>query len=115
MALYERDSHLANAPPTSWESIRGHAALPGWASALVVAAILAALVTGVAFLARRLGLRRKLSWCFALGAGCWLSAPFTADSAAGGLLAVGGLLLMPAAVAAEILLRRRNLDADTIR
>jgi hypothetical protein len=115
MPLAQRDSQMTGAHPTAWVSIRGDTVLPDWASALVVAAILALLVTGVAFLARKLGLRRKLSWCFALGVGCWLSAPFTADTAAGGLLAAAGLLLMPAAVVAEILLRRRDLDADTVR
>lgn len=115
MPLAQRDSQMTGGPPVSWESIRGPAGFPDWASALVLAAIFAVLVTGVAFMARRLGLRRRLSWFFALGFGCWLSAPFTADSAAGGLLAAAGLVMLPVAVVAEILLRRRDLDADTIR
>jgi hypothetical protein len=113
--LAQRDSQLTGTHPTAWVSIRGDSVLPGWASDLVVAAILALLVSGVAFLAGKLGLRRRLSWLFALGFGCWLSAPFTADTAGGGLLAAAGLVVMPVAVVAEILLRRHDLDADTIR
>jgi FtsH-binding integral membrane protein len=114
MPLAERDSQLTGAHPTSWESVRGPAGFPGWATVLVSAAILAVLVAGVALVARKLGLRRSLSWFFALGVGLWLAAPFAADTAAGGLLAAAGLVLMLAAIAAEILLRRRDLDADTI-
>ena len=106
---------MTSAPPTAWESIHGPAGFPAWASGLVSAAILAVLVAGAAFVTRKLGLRRRLSWFFALGVGLWLGAPFAADSAAGGLLATVGFLLMPGAVVAEILLRRRDLDADTIR
>ena len=115
MPLAQRDSQMTGTHPTAWVSIRGDSGLPGWASDLVVAAILALLVTGVAFLARKLGLRRKLSWLFALGFGCWLSAPFTADTPVGGLLAAAGLVSMPVALVAEFLLRRHDLDADTIR
>jgi hypothetical protein len=115
MALLERDSRMATAHPTSWESIRGPAGFPDWASALVSLAILAVLVAGVAFAARKLGLRRRLSWFFALGFGMWLWAPVIAGSAGGSLLAAAGLLTMPVALVAEILLRRHDLDADTIR
>lgn len=116
MPLGQRDSQMNDAPhPIAWESIRGSAGFPEWASVLVAAVIGAALVVGVAFVARKLGLRPKLSWLFALGVGMWLWAPFAADSAAGGLLADAAPLLMFAAVVAEILLRRRDLDADTIR
>ena len=105
MPLAERDSRMApTSAPTSWEPIRGQL---GWESTLLLAAIYALLVVAVAFLARKLGLRPRLSWLFALGVGAWLAAPFAADSAAGGLLAAAGLVLMPGAVAAEILLRRR--------
>lgn len=106
MALAERDSRMApTSPPASWESIRGHV---GWESALALVAIYALLIVGVAFLARRLGLRRKLSWFFALGVASWLVAPFAADSAAGGLLATAGLLTMAVALVTEFLLRRRD-------
>lgn len=105
MPLAERDSHSApTSPATSWQPVQEHV---GWESALLLAAVYAAVVVGVAFLARKLGLRRGLSWTFAIGVGSWVAAPFAADSAAGGLLAAAGLLLMPGAVAAEVVLRRR--------
>lgn len=108
MALAERDSRMNATAPSTLESIRGHADLPVWASALVIAGIVAILVVGIAFLARRLGMRPKLSWFFALGVGLWLAAPFAADNAAGGLMAAAGLFLLPGAVVAELLLRRRE-------
>src|ERR1700757_669228 len=114
MALAERDSHMAGAPPASWQSLRP-AGLPDWAAVLVAAAIFALVVTGVAFVARKLGLRPRLSWLFALGVGMWILAPVAADSAAGGLLAAAGLVAMPAAVLAEILLRRRALHPRALR
>lgn len=118
MALAMRDSQLNGAPhPTAWESLRGpgQAGFPEWATVLLSVAICAVLLTGVAFVARKLGLRRRLSWFFALGLGMWLWAPIVADSGAGGLLAATAPLLMLSAVVAEILLRRHDLDADTIR
>ena len=108
MPLAERDSRMVDTTPSAWESIRGHAVLPGWESALVIAGIFAIVVAGAAFLARKVGLRRRLSWCFALGVGSWLSAPFAADNAAGGLLAAAGPLLIGGAVVAELLLRRNR-------
>jgi hypothetical protein len=115
VALAERDSQMAGTPPTSWESVRGVAGLPDWAAFLAAAAIFAVLVVGVAFVARKLGLRPRLSWLFALGVGMWMWAPVAADSAAGRLLAAAGLLMMPLALVSEFLLRRRNLDADAVR
>lgn len=113
MPLAQRDSRMNGAPhATAWVSIHEPS---GWGPVLLSAAIFAALVAGVAFVGRKLGLRRRLSWFFALGLGMWLWAPVVADSAAGGLLADAGPLLMLTAVVAEILLRRRDLDADPIR
>jgi hypothetical protein len=108
MALAERDSRMASTTPTAWQSIRADSGLPGWASDLLFAAIFAVVVAGVAFLARRLGLRPKLSWLFAVGVGLWLAAPVAADNSAGSLLAAAGLLMIPGALVAEFLLRRRD-------
>jgi hypothetical protein len=108
MALAERDSAWPLGPLDRGGAFRADSGLPDWASALLVAAIFAVLVAGLAFVARRLGLRPKLSWFFAVGVGLWLFAPVAADHAAGSVLAATGLLLIPGALAAEFLLRRRD-------